>query len=411
MTTGLFGAPAPDLATHAAFFGPLPQLAPAGALTRLLEESGLVGKGGGGFPAARKVDSVEGRRVVVIANGSEGEPLSRKDAVLLARAPHLVIDGLLLVAHETGSKDVYLYAGPDQLRSVQRALDERRADRRRERTVRLVESPQTFLAGEKSAAINRISGGPALPRDRVGHLGAAGLRGRPTLLHNVETLAHIALIARYGPQWFAARGVGGAAGTMLVTTSGDLGFSGVIEVPMGIGLDQLLSRHAQSDLAGLRAVLVGGFHGGWIDAEELSTTTLTSTSMGRLGLTPGAGIMHGLGRSRCGLQASADIVAYLAGQSARQCGPCVNGLPRLADSVAALALPRQRDASAFGAEESARRLAELVTSRGSCKHPDGTARFVRSTLRVFARDIRLHADGRCEANDLVAAGPRRTATR
>lgn len=401
MTIGLLAARSPDLATHTALFGPLPNSLQPGTLTCLLADAELAGKGGAAFRTASKLDSVTGRRVVVIANGSEGEPLSQKDAVLLEHAPHLVIDGLLLVAHETSSREIYLYAGERQLRFVRQALEERRSAGFGELPVNLVESPTTFVSGEKSAVIGMIEGGGALPRDRFAHNTSSGLRGRPTVVQNVETLAHIALIARYGPEWFRSRGVNGGVGTMLVTISGDVAVGGVVEVPMGISVAKLVSGYSRTDSAGVRAVLIGGYHGGWIDAVELSATIMSTASLGFVGASPGAGVIHVLDHSRCGLQISADIVQYLAGQSARQCGPCVNGLPRLAQALSEVAYREGRTHS----EDSIHYLADLVDGRGACKHPDGTARFVRSSLRVFGRDLRLHADGRCEVGAHMEVTP------
>ncbi|OMQ29584.1 NADH dehydrogenase [Rhodococcus sp. D-1] len=336
---------------------------------------------------------------MVIANGSEGEPLSDKDAVLLERAPHLVLDGLQLVAHECGSEETYLYAGSQLLQFVRNALKERRTAGLTEPLVTLVASPKTFISGETSAVVGTIEGRAPIPRDRSVHSTVAGLNGRPTVVHNVETLAHIALIARYGPEWFRTRGLGDASGTTLITLSGDVTVSGVVEIPMGIPLDQLVTQYARTDTPSIRAVLVGGFHGGWIDAQDLPTTTMTTTALATVGASPGAGVIHVLGHARCGLKTSADIVEYLADQSARQCGPCINGIPRLARALSEIAY---RSGSVH-TQESIRYLADLVEGRGACKHPDGTVRLVRSSLHVFQHDLRMHAAGACEVNTRMGA--------
>ena len=392
MNRHLFSSPTDAFTSHTATFGPIPEYPHRGVLTSELAEAGLAGRGGAGFPTAEKLAAISGRRTVVIGNGAEGEPLSDKDAVLLTHAPHLVIDGLVLAAREVGSREVYLYADEARLPNLERALSQRRHANSGDPDVRLIAAPGGFVSGEKSSIVNRIGGGPAVPLDRRSHLSESGLRGRPTLISNVETFAHVAMIARYGAHWFRSRGMNGAAGTMLVTLSGDLRSRGVVEIPMGISLHQLLTEYAGTDPRALRAVLAGGYHGGWITSAGLLSAILTPGSLAPYGASPGAGVVHGLGVSRCGLRAAAGIVRYLSGQNARQCGPCVNGLPRVAESFEHVAFGQSVQAH----ERELVFLTDMVNGRGACKHPDGTVRFVRSSLRAFAGDVRQHAAGTCE---------------
>lgn len=385
----LLAARAPDLASHAAQHGPLPTLT-AEALIALLEDSGLAGRGGAGFPTWRKLADVSAtatRRTIVVANAAEGEPGSSKDAVLLADAPHLVLDGLALAGAALRAQELHLYAGAHALAPVRAALAERPRMR-----VTLTEAPDTFISGEESAVVQALSGGPAVPFDRTTRITQKGLRGRPTLVQNVETLAHLALVARHGAGWFRSVGPVADPGTRLVTLSGDVRAAGVLEVASGANLAALLA-DAGTDPAGVRAVLVGGYHGAWVPGVELARTDLSVGSLRRFGATPGAGILHVLGVQRCGLTAAAEIATWLGTQSAQQCGPCVNGLPTMAATLTRLA--RGERSPKLPGE--IRRLAEVVTGRGSCRHPDGTARFVRSSLAVFEHDVRAHLHGSCEA--------------
>ena len=395
----LFAAPGPSLTQHYARFGPLPAPAHADELIGVLDEAGLRGRGGAGFPTGRKMAAITGRRPVVIANGAEGEPASDKDAVLMQHAPHLVLDGLAAVAAALGSRESHLYAGASTLLAIRHALQECQAARWGGPTVHLSEAPETFIAGEESAVINRIAGRAAVPVDRVVPVTDSGLRGRPTLVHNVETLAHVALIARYGPRWFRSIGTPAEPGTMLVTLSGTA-TPGVLEVPLGIPLAHLLRDHTDLDAPDVRAVLLGGFHGAWIPGALTAQASLSRESLNPLGATPGAGVVHVLGTAECGLRRSADIATYLAQQSAGQCGPCLNGLPALAETLMQLAYRRPQPNTV----REATRLLALVDKRGACKHPDGTARFIRSALHTFAQDIVLHLRGGCEA-DLPAPRP------
>jgi NADH:ubiquinone oxidoreductase subunit F (NADH-binding) len=387
----LLAAGAANLAEHRRRNGVLPHFRDRDRLVSTVEDAGLAGRGGAGFPTWRKLAAVAaGDRPVVVANGAETEPASTKDQTLLSRAPHLVLDGLRLAAQAVGARHTYLYLGAGPAAdSVRKAIAERRTagwDRER---VDVVEAPDWFVAGEQSALISAIEGRPALPRDKPRRVVEAGVHGRPTLVQNVETLAHLALLARYGPAWFRSQGTPTEPGTFLATVSGAVATAGVYEAPYGIPLRDLLAL-AGAPFGELQAVLVGGYHGAWIPASEAGVA-VSRASLAPLGASPGAGVVVALPMTRCGLADSARIAVYLARQSAGQCGPCVNGLPRLADTLARLA---NRQAHPGLANE-VRRLAGLVTGRGACQHPDGTARFALSTLRAFDDEVRLHLAGRC----------------
>ncbi len=390
MTYGpLLSLAAPDLSEHVRRTGQLPWQGPGGRLIGLSERAGLTGRGGAGFPTWRKLAAVAiGERPVVIGNGAEGEPASAKDRTLLTRTPHLVLDGLQLAAEAVGAADCYLYVPGLIADHVRHALAERVG---RDRfAVTLVEAPDTFIAGEESAVIARIAGRRALPTDKVELVVRSGLRGRPTLVQNVETLAHLAVIAHRGPAAFRRSGTEAEPGSFLATVGGAVATPGVYEAPYGIHLGALL------DVAGgpatpLSAVLVGGYHGAWLPIADAMSAPVSRAGLAPFGATPGAGVVHALPASYCGLVETARITGYLAEQSARQCGPCRNGLPMMAETLRRLAAgerdPRLPDQIA--------RLTELVVNRGACHHPDGTVRLVRSALRVFATEIDLHLAGRC----------------
>ena len=393
----LFAAAGSTLADHHARFGELPSLGTD--LIPMITGAGLSGRGGAGFPSGRKMASVTDRKPVVVGNGSEGEPLSRKDAQLLTRAPHLVLDGLDAAAAAVGADRVYLYVHTEAAPTVARALDERRAAGLDPNRVTVVEAPDRFVAGEESAVFRRIEGGPALPRDRSVLATTSGVRGRPTLVNNVETLAHMALIARYGSEWFRSVGDESDPGTMLVTYSGALRKHGVAEVPTGTALTDLIEHAGGTDPGTVSAVLIGGYHGSWLPASTFAGIRLSRSGLTSVGATPGAGIVHALGLSECGLAHTAEIAGYLAEQSARQCGPCLNGLPRVAELLRELAHGRATDSLV----KEIRRVTAMVDGRGACRHPDGTARMIRSALHTFAAEIELHQRRRCAAAETIAS--------
>jgi NADH:ubiquinone oxidoreductase subunit F (NADH-binding) len=372
---------------HQARFGRLP--VPEG-LIGAVEQAGLTGRGGAAFPMHRKLAAVMTgkRRPVVIANGAETEPVSDKDATLLWLAPHLVLDGLQLAAGAVGAERAILYVHAHRRGDVGvalgRAISER--DRIDRLPVELVEAPPRFLAGQETALVSHLGGRPALPTYRDVHITSRGVAGAPTLVQNAETLAHLALIARYGPRWFREVGTRAEPGSMLCTIRRTDGAPKVTEVPLGVPLRELISAEAG-------AVLLGGYHGTWLPAAAASGLSLDNRSLGTMGATVGAGIVVSLPADRCGLIETARVVRYLALESAGQCGPCLNGLPRIATAFGELAGSRPRASTLRDVQ----RWCGLVTGRGACHHPDGTVRLVRSALTTFAAELDRHARGMCTA--------------
>ena len=393
----LLDATAPTFAAHLARLGPLP--AADGALIRAaVTDSGLSGRGGAGFPTGRKLATVAaGGRSVVVANGAEGEPASAKDRHLLRAAPHLVLDGLQVAAKAAGATKAYVYARADLLRDViEPALHERRDPV----AVRAVMAPDAFLSGEESAVVAAVQGRRAVPTTTPPRVFERGVGGRPTLVQNVETLAHLGLIARFGPAWFRSVGTPDEPGTRLVTVSGAVALPGVYEVPGGTTLGHVLS--SAGGVSGpVQAVLVGGYHGGWVpNSPGDAHLTMTRASLAPYEAAPGAGVVMALAGSVCGLRAGADIAAYLSGQGARQCGPCRNGLPALASTLHELAYGRPSP----GLVGEVERVSALVANRGACHHPAGTVRVVRSTLRTFRAEVSHHLHGRCTAAEASTRG-------
>ncbi len=383
-----------DLAEHLRVHGRLPYRGGARMLIHSIESAGLTGRGGAAFPTHRKLTAVADQSGVpiVVGNGAEGEPASDKDKTLLWSSPHLVLDGLQLAAEAVGARRVHLYLHrePALVRRLESALAERRAAGLDRLAVDLVTAPARFLAGEESALASRVGGGAALPRFTPARVFEKGVNGAPTLVQNVETLAQLGLISRYGPAWFRAVGTEAEPGSMLTTVRLADGSGGVAEAAIGTPISELL------DLAGrpAGAVLVGGYHGAWLAPEQAEHLTLSNSDLRPLGAAVGAGVLAALPVDRCGLVESARVVRYLALESAGQCGPCLNGLPRIAANVTQLADRRSTPAG----RDDLHRWSSLVERRGACHHPDGTVRFLRSALTVFADEVTLHEAGRCSAS-------------
>jgi len=403
------GAVPADLRAHLARHGALRYAGGPGRLVAEVAAAGLTGRGGGAYPVARKLAAAaEARPAPLVAgNGAEGEPASSKDRSLLWISPHLVLDGLQLAAEAAGSDTAVLYVQRNQRLHgrLAQAIAERAAAGIDAARVDLVAAPDRFLAGEESALASRLAAKPALPAYRPVRGLPRLAPGRTALVQNVETLAHLALIARYGAAWFRLAGTEAEPGSMLATLHLADGRTSVTEVPLGTGLADLLGLDTvAADPGGdivpsaggpVRAVLVGGYHGAWLPVAEAARLPLADAALRPLGAAVGAGVVATLPADRCGLAETARVARYLALESAGQCGPCFNGLPRIAAALHHLAGPRPDQQARADLE----RWAGLVTGRGACHHPDGSVRFVRSALRVFAAEAGLHERGRCTGTD------------
>jgi NADH:ubiquinone oxidoreductase subunit F (NADH-binding) len=364
------------------------------ALAAELAASGLTGRGGAGFPVASKLRAVASRRgrPIVVVNGAEGEPLSRKDRVLLSTVPNLVIDGAVALARELGTADVAIVLSP-RTRPARAPLEAAIAERAARRLdgfveVSVFELPAGLVTGQETSVVQFLNGRPARPTTVPPRPSDSGVAGRPTLIQNAETMAHVALIGRRGAGWFRSVGTADDPGSALFTVSGAVSQPGVHELPLGTSLAELVS--AAGGITGRpRAVLVGGYAGTWLDGRAASRLTLAETSLRAEGGTLGVGAVSVLPETACGLCETARVAKYLAGESAGQCGPCVRGLDAVAGSLERLVSGRGGDLGRLG-----RWLGE-IPGRGACKHPDGAIRLIASALRVFADDVEGHRHGRC----------------
>ncbi len=271
----LLGHPA-DLDGHVRSLGPLPHASSpdwAASFWTELSASGLAGRGGAAFPAALKLAATSHHAGpgVLVVNGMEGEPASHKDKVLLIRSPHLVLDGALLLALASGAQRIVVCVptGRDQVaEAVQRAVAERERAAYSHLPVTMVRPPDRFVAGEESALSEWIASGRSLPSYRPDKGIPLRLGKERLLVHNAETLAHVALIGRFGSEAFRSRGVPEEPGTMLITISGSVAQPGVIEVPCGTPLHEVVARGTPT--SELRALLVGGYAGAWVPPRYFS---------------------------------------------------------------------------------------------------------------------------------------------
>jgi NADH:ubiquinone oxidoreductase subunit F (NADH-binding) len=336
-----------------------------------VESADLRGCGGAGFPVARKWQTAidAGGRALLVVNGAESEPASAKDAALMQLRPHLVIDGITATAHATGATDavLWLHRGADHSRtSLERALVERAASGVVDVPIRVAEGPAAYLTGESSSIVRALSGGPALPRRHTVPAAVRGVDGRPTLVHNVETLARVAALAAGTP----------LTGLLLTVTSS----SGQTVID-GDGEDTLENAARGAGVNGTSHVLLGGYGGTWHEWTSVAHRTLRS-----LESLISAGIVLAIPASTCGVAVTAQVLRYLAESSARQCGPCLFGLGDLVDVMDRVESGRGRRSDV----DRLRSISASVAGRGACHHPDGAIRMLASALITFDADLARH---------------------
>lgn len=391
------GSPVP-FDEHLGIYG-APPVHLGGRLIDLVGASGLTGRGGAGFPTATKLRAVAARggRKFVVANGTEGEPLSRKDKALLGCVPHLVLDGAALAATAVGVDEVVVAVGQGAARE-RTALTHAVAERTRRGLDRVrfqvAAAPDGFVVGEETALLSWLSGHAAKPTLVPPRPSERGMRGRPTLVQNVETLTQLALVARYGPEWFRDLGTDAEPGSVLVTLWGAVSRPGVYEVALGMPIRELVE-WAGGTTEPVSAYLIGGYFGSWVAAADAERAALLDSQLMPLGASLGARTLFVLPARVCGIVETARLARYLASESAGQCGPCVHGLDAIASGLERLARPQRADLSRL------ERWLEQVRGRGACRHPDGAVRLVASALDVFAREVELHAVGRCSGDGRV----------
>jgi NADH:ubiquinone oxidoreductase subunit F (NADH-binding) len=368
----------------------------ADALLEQVDLSGLLGRGGAAFPFGTKLRTVRdagrrGQETVVVANGEEGEPTSVKDRWLLRNRPHLVLDGLRLAIAMVGASRGYVYVSDEQsattVTTALAALDPATfggADI----TVTAVEPG--YVAGEESAAVRRINGGPAKPTDKPPRTFEEGVAGLPTMVSNVETLANLPYLHEHGSQAFRAIGTPMSPGTFLATITGGGRPATLYEIPHGAAFSDLLTVHGLTADT-VRGALMGGYFAGLLNTDVLDAT-LDHETIRRLGSGLGCGAISIL-TDDCPVAVAASVMSYFGRENAGQCGSCFNGTAAMAAVTSAL-----RDGVATD-DDVARlqRWSVVLRGRGACGTLDGAANVAGSLLRQFPQLITRHLANDCPA--------------
>ncbi len=371
--------------------GTLPSLS-GDEIFRELHDSGLQGRGGGSFPLWRKLQvAIESRgEPLLVVNCSESEPASRKDWTICSFRPHTVVEGAAAIARVLGAAEVVIHlhrSAREPKMALCNALIERGSPDG-DPAWRISYGADGYVAGEASAVARQLHEGVALPLFTSGPLARRGPNGRPTVVSNAETAAQVAIVLRLGAQRWRGAGTASLPGPQLLTLTRGMGTEHMVVELLGQATIGAILESGGVD-APPQAVLVGGYAGTWIPGDAAWHTQMEPSSLRAFGAARGCGLIGVLPHGACGISETARIVAYLAGESAGQCGPCVHGLPVLEEGMRALA-------SATGVRRALRRIrqtAEALPGSGACSHPDGVARLVASALDVFNDELVRHRKG------------------
>jgi NADH:ubiquinone oxidoreductase subunit F (NADH-binding) len=306
----------------------------------------------------------------------------------MKQVPHLILDGAVLAATSIRATRVVVYVTPTAAEPMSIAINERARGGLDPCPIEMVVAPERFLAGQESAVVNTVGGRrPGVPSFvELRSVRQSGVDGRPTLVQNVESLAHASLIARFGADWFREVGTDTFPGTALLTVSGRWAEPTIVEAPLGVRLGAVLSLDAPV-VDSIQGVLLGGYGGGWISTAKACAMPLTEEAARAQGSSIGPGVVVLLPSGVCPLLEVSRVVTYMAGESAGQCGPCVHGLAALSRTMEQLAVQPN---SLRGGLAALPTLCGLIEGRGACRHPDGVTRFVRTALSVFESHAALH---------------------
>ena len=368
-----------------------------------IRQANLRGRGGGGFPTAFKWQGVRDNPATpkfVCCNAAEGEPGTFKDRYLLRHNPYQVLEGLAIVTQVIGAQQAYFCTKrifTPEVERVTGALEELRASTQMSHNIEIVLGPDEYLFGEEKALLEVVEGGLPLPRVFPPYIhglfaGAyGGPSGNPTLVNNVETLAHVPHIINRGPQWFRSFGTDDTPGTMVFTVSGDVQRHTVEELPLGLTLRQLIAEVAGGPPPGrqVKAVFPGVANA--VATEVHLDTPLGFDSMRKAGSALGSAGFIVYDDSACMAQAAYNFSRFLHVESCNQCAPCKLGSRLITERLERVLLG---GGSVADIGEIAR-ITTWVTNSQRCYLPTSEAVVVSSILEAFPDDFEAHIEGRC----------------
>jgi NADH:ubiquinone oxidoreductase subunit F (NADH-binding)/Pyruvate/2-oxoacid:ferredoxin oxidoreductase delta subunit len=375
-----------------------------------VEASGLRGRGGGGFPAGRKWRSCPqepGIVKYVIANGDEGDPGAFMDRSLMEGDPHSIVEGMIIGAYAIGSNEGFIYVRdeyPIAVKHLSTAIEQAMScgllgknilDTGFDFTIDVVRGAGAFVCGESTALMNSLEGRVGEPRAKYVHTVESGLWDRPSILNNVETWANVPLIINRGAEWYADTGTPKSKGTKIFCLVGKVRNTGLVEVPMGITLREIIY-----DIGGgikkdkeFKAVQTGGPSGGCIPMSEIDTP-VDYDSLKALGAIMGSGGMIVMDENNCMVYAAKYFINFLLYESCGKCLPCREGLKQMHEILTNICEGKGEERHIDLLE----RLSSLMVGASLCALGGTAPNPVLSTIRYFRDEYETHIfEKKCRA--------------
>jgi NADH-quinone oxidoreductase subunit F len=368
-------------------------------IVETIEASGLRGRGGAGFPTAIKWSLAQRQPApkYVICNGDEGDPGAFMDRLILESDPHRVVEGLAIAAYAMGASQGIFYIRaeyPQAVRHIGEAI--RQAEARGllgELSLSVREGAGAFVCGEETALIASLEGKRGMPRLRPPYPVQKGFRGRPTVINNVETLACVPWIIRYGAERFASLGTPSSQGTKVFALAGKIRHGGLIEVPMGMSIREIVEGPGGGVPAGrtLKAVQLGGPSGGCIPA-RLADTPVDYEALKESGAMMGSGGLVVLDDRDCMVDISRFFLRFTCHESCGKCTFCRVGTQRMVEILERLCEGKGRPEDLDNLAE----LADRVSRNSLCGLGQTAPNPVLTALRYFREEFEIHVrDKRC----------------
>ncbi len=375
-----------------------------------VKKANLRGRGGAGFPAGKKWEACLNNgetEKYVICNGDEGDPGAFMDRSVLESDPHLVIEGMILCAYAVGSRQGYLYIRAEYPRAVEHVREAIKQARDKgllgssilstdfSFDLEVFQGSGAFICGEATALVNSMEGKLGMPESRPPRLVEQGFRGKPTVLNNVKTFAYVPLIISRGADWFKSTGTSESPGTAVFSLVGKINNTGLVEVPMGTTLRQLIEEVGDGLPNGreFKAVQIGGPSGGCLPESSLDVP-IDFDSLHEAGAIMGSGGLVVMGQDDCMVSVARYFLEFTQHESCGKCTFCRLGTKHMLDILTGIT----RGEGDLETLEFLKELSEDVRDGSLCNLGRTAPNPVLTTLRYFYDEYRAHVEeGRCPA--------------
>ncbi len=385
-----------------------------------VKDGGLRGRGGGGFPAGLKWElthKAKGDKKYVVCNADEGDPGAFMDRALLEGDPHKILEGMAVAAYSVGADEGYIYCRaeyPLAIKRLQKAIQDAEAYGLLGNNIlgsgfnfklKLKKGAGAFVCGEETALLHSIEGKRGMPRPKPPFPSDAGLFGKPTVINNVETFANVPVLVRNGAEWYGKIGTKGSKGTKIFALSGKVNNVGLVEVPMGVSIREVIF-----DIGGgvpngkkFKAVQIGGPSGGALP-EEVIDTPIDYESLKEIGAMMGSGGLVVMDEDTCMVDLAKYFMSFIQTESCGKCIPCREGTKRLLETLERLTQSHRNEKTQeaslqrFQGMVYMERLAEVIKNTSLCGLGNSAPNPVLSTLKYFRDEYEAHLyDRKCPA--------------